>query len=73
LSMREMPRGVLSISDFDAQNVELVVKADTLCAYAGILKVILFQKEACPFTVLDETLKDRMFELYPRNKSSPLF
>ena len=71
--MKEMPRDDLSISVFDEQNVELVVKADTLCAYAGILKVTLFQKEARPFTVHDETLKDRMFEIYPWTKSSPLF
>ena len=71
--MREMPRDDLSISVLDEYNVELVVKADTLYAYAGILKVTLFQKEVWSFTVHDENLKDRMFEIYPWTKSSPLF
>jgi len=71
--MKEMPRDDLSISVYDEHNVELLVKADTLYAYAGTLKVTLFQKEAWPFTVHDETLKDRMFEIYPWKKSSPLF
>jgi hypothetical protein len=71
--MKVMPRDDLSISVFDEQNVELMVKADTLYAYAGMLKVILFQKEAWPFTEHDKTLKDRMFEIYPWNKASPLF
>jgi len=71
--VKEMPRDDLSISVFDEHNVELVVKADTLYAYAGISKVTLFQKEAWPFTVHDEMLKDHMFEIYPWAKASPLF
>ena len=71
--IKEMPRDDLSISVFDEHNVELVVKADTLYAYAGISKVTLFQKEVWPFTVHDETLKDHMFKIYPWTKSSPLF
>ena len=71
--MKEMPKDDLSISVFAEQNVELMVKADTLYAYSGVLKVTLFQKEAWPFTEHDETLKDLMFEIYPWNKASPLF
>ena len=73
MRMKEMPRDDLNISVFDEHNVELVIKADTLYAYAGISKVTLFQKEASPFTVPDETLKDHMFKIYPWAKSSPLF
>ena len=65
--MKEMPKDDLSISVFAEQNVELMVKADTLYAYAGVLKV------TWPFTEHDETLKDLMFEIYPWNKASPLF
>lgn len=53
------------------QNEELKVWADTLGAFLSPFKVVLFQREAAPFTARDMALRKRMMELYPRNRPTP--
>lgn len=48
----------------------LKVRADTLTAYLFPLKAMLFQKEYAPFTERDMELRERILELYPKNRSS---
>lgn len=52
-------------------NEELRVKADTLNAFLTPFKVVLFQKKAAQFTAIDAELRERMMELYPRDRPTP--
>jgi len=54
-----------------SMNEELRVRADTLAAFLTPFKVVLFQKEAAPFTARDMALRKRMMDLYPRDRPTP--
>jgi hypothetical protein len=51
---------------------ELKLKADTLQAYLSTQRAVLFQRERKPFTKRDVELRRRIFEIYPRDRSTPL-
>ena len=50
---------------------ELKVKADTLSALLSRFQVVLYQKEAAPFTARDMELRKMILAHYPRNRPSP--
>ncbi len=50
---------------------EVLVKADTLSVYIGRFKALLFQRETKPFTERDLRLRERILEVYRRNRPSP--
>ena len=50
---------------------ELEVKSDTLTAFLSPFRVILFQKKKAPFTSRDMELRNKVIELYPREKAIP--
>ncbi|MFQ6053706.1 MAG: hypothetical protein ACE5OO_05725, partial [Candidatus Bathyarchaeia archaeon] len=54
-----------------SERVVLKVKADTLGAFLDIYKAVLYQKEAEPFTRRDAELRERIFEIYNRNRPTP--
>ena len=51
---------------------ELNVSADTLSAMLSRNRVVLYQKEAAPFTARDMELRKRILELYPRSTQAPV-
>ena len=55
-----------------AERDVLKVKADTLGAFLDIYKALLYQREAAPFTARDLELRKRIFEIYPRERPTPL-
>ena len=56
----------------DRDRDELRVKADTLTALLSRIRAMLFQKESAPFTKKDVKLRERILELYPHSRSTPL-
>ena len=51
---------------------KLRVRADTLGAYLAPERAVMYQREPQPFTSGDMELRKRIFELYPRDRSTPL-
>lgn len=49
----------------------LSVSADTVKARLAPMRAVLFQRERAPFTRRDLALRERIMELYPRNRSTP--
>lgn len=66
-----IPWDDMLVSLDQSMNEELRVRADTLRAFLTPFRVILFQKEAAPFTARDMELRKRMMELYPRDRPTP--
>ena len=60
------------VSLSDNINEELKIKADTLGAYASATRVVMYQREYAPFTRKDMELREKLMELYPRDRPSPL-
>jgi hypothetical protein len=50
---------------------ELKVKSDTLIAYLSPFRAVLNQKKKAPFTSRDMELRNRIIELYPRERPTP--
>ena len=69
--MVRIPWDARMVSLDQSMNEELRVRADTLAAFLTPFKVVLFQKEAAPFTASDMALRKRMMELYPRERPTP--
>lgn len=67
-----MPKNDREFSFFKEIRAEIKVRADTLSAYLSPSRVILFQKEPAPFTAKDMELREKILELYPRNRPTPL-
>lgn len=59
------------ISPYAGQRWEVLVKADTLSAFLGATRAVLFQTERAPFTQRDMELRRAVFMLYPRDRSTP--
>jgi hypothetical protein len=53
------------------ERTELRVKSDTLTAFLSPFRAVLTQKKAEPFTEKDLTLREKVLELYPRNRPTP--
>jgi hypothetical protein len=51
---------------------QLKIKANTLSALLSARRVVLYQREAMPFTEKDLKLREYLFGLYPRNRGTPL-
>ena len=51
---------------------ELRVKADTLSAFLLPSRAVLSQKEKAPFTGRDLRLRERVLEIYPHSRPTPL-
>ena len=49
----------------------LKVRSDTLGAYLDVYKAVMFQKDAAPFTVKDAELRERLLELYDKERPTP--
>jgi hypothetical protein len=49
----------------------LKVKADTLGAYLDVYKAVMYQREPTPFTQRDAELRERLFEMYNRDRPTP--
>lgn len=50
---------------------ELVVKSDTLLAYLSSFRAVMSQSSPAPFTPKDVELRERVLELYPRDRPTP--
>jgi hypothetical protein len=51
---------------------EILVRSDTLRVYVSAFRAVMFQKEAAPFTPRDLELRNRVMELYPHARPTPL-
>ena len=51
---------------------ELKVSANTLTAMLSAFRAVLYQKEGAPFTKKDVKLREKVLELYPRKRSTPV-
>jgi hypothetical protein len=65
----EPPDDPMSLHTYNFK--EFQVKADTLYVALSPLRAILFQKEKQKFTKSDIKLRERIFELYPKDRPSP--
>lgn len=65
------PRDEHEISLLKDERDELKVSADTLSAFLSRFRAVLYQKEAAPFTAKDMEFRNKIFELYPRNRPTP--
>jgi len=70
----EWTTGTSTETEIDLRKAErdvLKVKADTLEAILDIYKAVLYQREDAPFTTRDLELRNKLFELYTRNRPTP--
>ncbi len=51
---------------------EILVRSDTLKVYFSAFRAVMFQKEPAPFTPKDLELRNRVMELYPHERPTPL-
>ena len=58
----------ITLDDLDREKLRII--ADTLAVRLAPARVILFQREAAPFTQRDQKLKDIIFRLYKLDKTS---
>lgn len=65
------PRTETEIDLRKAERDVFKVKADTLGVFLDIYKAMLYQREPAPFTARDIELRDRIFELYNRDRPTP--
>lgn len=65
----ELPQARVSIVRDERD--ELKVHADTLSVFLSRFRVVLFQKKSALFTHKDVQLRERILELYPRNRPTP--
>lgn len=65
------PRDEMGVDLRKAEKDVLKVKADTLGAYLDIYKAVLYQREAAPFTARDLKLRNKLFEIYTRDRPTP--
>lgn len=72
VTRKEVPEYEIELSIQKDFRDELVVNADTLTAHLSQFRAVLTQKEATPFSPKDVRLRDRIVELYPRNRPIPL-
>ena len=70
VEMHRRPRDKREIALSDERD-ELQVKADTLSAMLSRFRAVLYQKESAPFTTRDMELRNKVLELYPRDRSTP--
>ncbi len=67
-------KGPTSEAEIDLKKDErtnLKVNADTLGAYLDVYKAVMYQREPAPFTARDVDLREKLFELYNRDRPSP--
>jgi hypothetical protein len=69
LTLINRPKSLISPVSLTAHILE--AKADTLKVWLSPIRAGLFQKEAEELTEKDEKLKEIVFKLYPRWRSSP--
>lgn len=70
----EWTAGPSAETEIDVRKAErevLKVKADTLGAFLDIYKAVLYQTEPAPFTTRDQRLRNKLFELYAKNRPTP--
>ena len=58
-------------SPFKGHRWEILVKADTLSAFLGAMRALLFQRMRAPFTKRDMKLRKIVFSLYPHRSPMP--
>ena len=71
VDMKHWPRDNAELSPHKDDRDELVVSADTLKAYLGSFRAVLFQKRAAKFTRRDAELREKVREMYPHERSTP--
>jgi len=72
VELRPMPTGRVDMSIYKFEREGLKVSADTLAVFLHPFKAVLFQREPAPFTSRDLNLRNRILELYRKNRSSIL-
>ena len=72
IEMTPVHRYDLSVSLFKDSRQEFKVTADTLMVRFSKFRAVLTQKEAASFTERDLELQRKIFELYPKDRSTPL-
>ena len=72
VELRPMPTGRVDLSIYKFEREGLKVSADTLAVFLHPFKAVLFQREPAPFTSRDLNLRNRILELYRKNRSSLL-
>lgn len=72
VELRPMPTGRVDMSPYKFDREGLKITADTLAVFTHPFKAVLFQKESALFTSRDLKLRNRILELYRKNKSSLL-
>ncbi len=83
-SVEKEMRDVFQVDNLEVPEVErerdmspygrerLRVRADTLGAYLAPERAVMYQREPQPFTARDMELRKRIFELYTRDRATPL-
>jgi hypothetical protein len=72
VELRPMPTGRVDLSPYKFDRDGLKISADTLAVFTYPFKAVLFQREPASFTSKDLKLRNKILELYPKNKSSLL-
>lgn len=68
----DLPSNEHELSLLKDERNELKIRADTLIAIISCFRAILFQKDEAPFTARDLKLREKVLELYPHNRPTPL-
>jgi hypothetical protein len=68
-SITQLPTSGIDLYKDDKR--ELLATADTLTAHLSEFRAILNQKEAKPFTKRDAELREKVNQLYPRDRPTP--
>jgi len=68
---KKMPSDDREIALYRDFREGLNVKADTLGVNLSPVRAVLYQKESAPFTARDVELREKILELYPRDRPTP--
>ena len=71
LVMREPPEDPTKMSIQSYNLKELWVRSDTVTAFLSPFKAVLAQRELKPFTRRDMELREKVFEIYTCDRSTP--
>ena len=72
IELFERPSYELELTYRKDERAELLVRSDTLRVFLSHFRAVLFQKEPASFTPKDLELRNRVIELYPKERPTPL-
>jgi hypothetical protein len=65
------PHNDMEISLYKKNRVEVIVKSDTLTARLSDFRAVLYQVKAQAFTRKDMKLREKVFEIYTKDRPTP--